>query len=154
MRPSGLTTRRPAAQSIASYFANPAAGFSMALDEQGTVAITPYVPTDQRLEDGQGLTWRTGALTKPLTLSVPLVLHLSADSTPTEHLPHSHGPRTRCASAGRTGPRSCCRSTAAFSWQPRVSSAPNLARGWFASPSAQPAGDDPAKRGDEKHEPE
>ncbi len=42
----------------------PSAGFSMSLDEQGTVAISPYVPTDQRLEDEQGLTWRTGPLTR------------------------------------------------------------------------------------------
>lgn len=80
---AGLISAKRPPQSTASYFANPAAGFSMALDEQGTVAITPYVPTDQRLEDGQGLTWRTGALTKPLTLSGPLALHLVAASSAT-----------------------------------------------------------------------
>jgi len=80
--PGELAARRPAA-GTASYFANPAAGFSMALDEQGTVAITPYVPADQRLEDGQGLTWRTDAVTRPLTLSGLLALHLVAASSAT-----------------------------------------------------------------------
>lgn len=75
-----IAPRLPAA-STASYLTNPAAGFSMALDEQGTVAITPYVPTDQRLEDGQGLTWRGAPLAKPLTLSGPLALHLVAASS-------------------------------------------------------------------------
>ncbi len=55
----------------------------MALDGQGTVAISPYVPTDQRLEDGQGLTWRTPVLTKPLTIAGPLALHLVAASSAT-----------------------------------------------------------------------
>src|SRR5207248_7106773 len=45
-----IAAARPAASSD-SYFTNPAAGFSMSLDEQGTVAASPYVPTDQRLED-------------------------------------------------------------------------------------------------------
>ncbi len=69
--------------STESYFTNPAAGFSMSMDEQGTVAISPYVPTDQRLEDGQGLTWRTATLTRPLTLSGPLAVHLVASSSAT-----------------------------------------------------------------------
>ena len=67
----------------AKYFTNPAAGFSMSLDEQGTVAISPYVPTDQRLEENQGLTWRTAPLSKPLTLLGPIALHLVAASTAT-----------------------------------------------------------------------
>ncbi len=77
-----ITPRRPK-PSKESYFTNPSAGFSMALDEQGTVAASPYVPTDQRLESGQGLTWRTGALTRPLTLAGPIALHLVAASTAT-----------------------------------------------------------------------
>jgi hypothetical protein len=55
----------------------------MALDEQGTVAISPYLPTDQRLEENQGLTWRTGGLSRPLTLAGPIALHLVAASTAT-----------------------------------------------------------------------
>ena len=66
-----------------SYFTDPAAGFSMALDEQGTVAASPYVPTDQRLESGQGLTWRTGALRSSLTLAGPIALRLVAASSAT-----------------------------------------------------------------------
>ncbi|HUE27844.1 MAG TPA: CocE/NonD family hydrolase [Solirubrobacteraceae bacterium] len=77
-----ITDQRPA-RSSASYPANPAAGYSMALDGQGTVAISPYVPTDQRLEDGQGLTWRTPAMTKPLTIAGPVALHLVAASSAT-----------------------------------------------------------------------
>ena len=75
-----ITGNRPA-HSIASYPANPAAGYSMALDGQGTVAISPYLPLDQRLEDGQGLTWRTPALAKPLTIAGPVALHLVAASS-------------------------------------------------------------------------
>jgi hypothetical protein len=81
--PATITTRRPK-PATAGYFTNPSAGFSMSLDEQGTVAISPYVPTDQRLEDGQGLTWRTSALTKPLTLAGPAALHLVAASSATD----------------------------------------------------------------------
>jgi putative CocE/NonD family hydrolase len=78
---TGTIRNRPAARSTARYPANPAAGYSMALDGQGTVAISPYVPADQRLEDGQGLTWRTPALTKPLTIAGPVALHLVAASS-------------------------------------------------------------------------
>jgi putative CocE/NonD family hydrolase len=78
---TGTISNQRRARSIASYPANPAAGYSMALDGQGTVAISPYVPTDQRLEDGQGLTWRARALTKPLTIAGPVALHLVAASS-------------------------------------------------------------------------
>lgn len=81
---SGSISGEPPAGSSASYFTNPAAGFSMSLDEQGTVAISPYVPTDQRLEEAQGLTWRTGTLTGPLTLAGPIALHLVAASSATD----------------------------------------------------------------------
>jgi len=66
------------------YLTNPAAGFSMAFDRFGTVAASPYVPTDQRLEGAQGLTFRTAALTTPLRLTGPLALHLVAASTATD----------------------------------------------------------------------
>lgn len=79
-RTGTITDKRPSRAS-ASYPANPAAGYSMALDGQGTVAISPYVPADQRLEDGQGLTWRTPALSKPLTIAGPVALHLVAASS-------------------------------------------------------------------------
>ena len=78
-----IAPSRPS-RSTATYLTNPSAGFSMSLDEQGTVAITPYVPTDQRLEDEQGLTWRTGVLDRRLTLAGPVALHLVAASSATD----------------------------------------------------------------------
>ncbi len=78
-----ISPSRPAKPSQESYVANPAAGFSMALDQQGTVAASPYVPTDQRLESGQGLTWRTAAVRAPLTLAGPIALRLVAASSAT-----------------------------------------------------------------------
>lgn len=68
----------------ASYVAEPAAGLSMAFDQYGTVAASPYVPTDQRLEGPHGLTFRTGVLKGPMTLAGPLALHLRASSTATD----------------------------------------------------------------------
>jgi len=63
------------------YVTDPAAGFSMALDQYGTVAATPYIPTDQRLEGPHGLTFRTPVLTRPLDVVGPIALHLAAAST-------------------------------------------------------------------------
>jgi uncharacterized protein len=68
----------------ASYVDDPGAGFSMAFDQYGTVAASPYVPTDQRLEEPHGLTFRTAALNKPLDLAGPIALHLVASSTATD----------------------------------------------------------------------
>jgi putative CocE/NonD family hydrolase len=65
----------------ASYVADPAAGFSMAFDQYGTVAASPYVPTDQRLEGPHGLTFRTAPFTAPRDLVGPLALHLVAASS-------------------------------------------------------------------------
>jgi putative CocE/NonD family hydrolase len=79
----GTIAGRRSRRGTATYFTNPSAGFSMSLDEQGTVAISPYLPTDQRLEDGQGLTWRTATLRRSLTLAGPVALHLVAASTAT-----------------------------------------------------------------------
>lgn len=79
----GTISSQPRQASSASYLTNPSAGFSMALDQQGTVAISPYVPTDQQLEENQGLTWRTATLTGTLTLAGPIALHLVASSTAT-----------------------------------------------------------------------
>jgi putative CocE/NonD family hydrolase len=78
--PETLAPKRPASAS-ASYLTNPAAGLSMAFDEQGTVAATPYIPLDQRSEEEQGLTWRAPTLSQPLTLAGPIALHLVASST-------------------------------------------------------------------------
>ncbi len=78
-----LAAGRPA-QASASYITNPAAGLSMAFDEQGTVALSPYIPIDQRVEEEQGLTWRTPVLSEPLTLDGPIALHLVASSSATD----------------------------------------------------------------------
>jgi putative CocE/NonD family hydrolase len=77
VRPPGA----PAPSGTQSYVSNPLAGLSMALDKYGTVAASPYVPLDQRLEGPQGLTFRTSALANPLTLTGPISLHLVAAST-------------------------------------------------------------------------
>jgi putative CocE/NonD family hydrolase len=67
-----------------SYVADPAAGLSMAFDQYGTVAASPYLPTDQRLEGPHGLTFRTTPFTAPRELTGPLALHLVASSSATD----------------------------------------------------------------------
>lgn len=64
-----------------TYTTNPASGFSMAFNKYGTVAATPYLPIDQRLEGANGLTFRTAVLNKPLDLVGPANLHLVAASS-------------------------------------------------------------------------
>jgi putative CocE/NonD family hydrolase len=76
-----LASAAPAAAGSASYFTNPLAGLSMTFDQYGTVAASPFVPTDQRLETGQGLTYRSDVLGAPLTLAGPAMLHLVASSS-------------------------------------------------------------------------
>lgn len=71
-------TAEPATQ---QYVTDPAAGFSMAFNRYGTVAATPYVPADQRLEGPHGLTFRTPVLTRPRWIVGPIALHLVAAST-------------------------------------------------------------------------
>jgi putative CocE/NonD family hydrolase len=65
----------------AQYVSDPAAGFSMAFDQYGTVAASPYVPTDQRLEGPHGLTFRTEPFKAKRPLIGPLALHLVAASS-------------------------------------------------------------------------
>lgn len=77
---AGGTPAAPGA-TTGQYFTDPLAGFSMAFDKYGTVAATPYIPTDQRLEGPQGMTFRTPVLTAPLQLIGPIALHLIAAST-------------------------------------------------------------------------
>lgn len=76
-----MTTARPKHPSTADYFTDPAAGYSMSLDSYGTIAISPYVPLDQRTEDEQGLTWRTSPATQTMRIAGPIQLHLSAASS-------------------------------------------------------------------------
>lgn len=81
---SGLSPERPASEGNQSYFTNPLAGLSMTFDYYGTVGASPYIPTDQRLESANGLTFRTEALSEPLRLVGPSMLHLIASSSTTD----------------------------------------------------------------------
>lgn len=78
---TALTPDVPDAGDSAQYFSNPLAGLSMTFDQYGTVAATPFIPLDQRLESGQGLTYRSEVLAAPLTLAGPSMLHLVASSS-------------------------------------------------------------------------
>jgi uncharacterized protein len=82
LRSGGPVASRPG-PATAQYVTDPAAGFSLAFNKYGTVAITPYVPLDQRLEGPQGLTFRTPVLGHALRLVGPTALHLVAASTAT-----------------------------------------------------------------------
>ena len=81
---AGDDGRPPSGPATGQYVTNPAAGFSLAFNKYGTVAATPFVPTDQRLEGPNGLTFRTPALDGPLDLVGPSDLHLVAKSTATD----------------------------------------------------------------------
>ncbi|MEX2196595.1 MAG: CocE/NonD family hydrolase [Thermoleophilaceae bacterium] len=72
------------APSTEQFVTNPAEGLSMTFDRFGTVAATPYVPTDQRLAGAHGLTFRTPPLADGLTLMGPINLRLVAASTATD----------------------------------------------------------------------
>jgi putative CocE/NonD family hydrolase len=72
---------RTKTESTASYVTNPTAGASMSLNSYGTIAISPFVPTDQRLEQEQGLTWRTTPMSRRQRLAGPIQLHLVASSS-------------------------------------------------------------------------
>jgi uncharacterized protein len=76
-----LTTDPPSRPGAASFLTDPLAGASMTLDSYGTIAISPYVPLDQRSEEEQGLTWRTAAVKAPSVIAGPIQLHLVASST-------------------------------------------------------------------------
>jgi uncharacterized protein len=84
LRAGSLAPAAPSGEGSESYFTNPTAGLSMAFDSYGTIAISPYVPTDQRAEDEQGLTWRTAPQARAERLVGPLELHLAASSTATD----------------------------------------------------------------------
>jgi putative CocE/NonD family hydrolase len=73
-----------AAGGTAQYVSKPSEGFSMAFNKYGTVAISPFVPVDQRFEGPNGLTFRTAAADKPLDLVGPSALHLVAASSATD----------------------------------------------------------------------
>ena len=79
-----LSTAPPGPVGSGSYVTDPASGLSMALNSYGTIAASPFVPTDQRLEEEQGLTWRTAPQNSALTVAGPIDLHLAASSTATD----------------------------------------------------------------------
>ena len=79
-----LGERTPGGAETGEYVSDPAAGFSMAFNRYGTVAASPYVPTDQRLEGPHGLTFRTPPFERPRALIGPIALHLQAASSATD----------------------------------------------------------------------
>jgi len=84
LQPGTLDSAAPTGAGSDSYFTNPAAGLSMSMNSYGTIAISPFAPTDQRLEEEQGLTWRTAPYAKAERLAGPLQLHLAASSSATD----------------------------------------------------------------------
>lgn len=64
-----------------SYVTEPAAGLSMAFHQYGTVAATPFAPTDQRLEGPHGVALATAPLRDGLTIAGPSALRLVASTT-------------------------------------------------------------------------
>jgi putative CocE/NonD family hydrolase len=77
----GLSDSPASTKTSRSYVTKPSDGLSMAFDQYGTVAASPYIPLDQRLEEESGATWRTQPLEQPLTLAGSGALHLVATST-------------------------------------------------------------------------
>lgn len=73
---AGVPTGRQAYQQ--SYVYDPAAGLTVPEGKEGPDGFTPYVHGDQRLDDAQGLTWTTPALTRPLHVAGPGELHFWA----------------------------------------------------------------------------
>ena len=61
-----------------SYVYDPAAGISVPMGPEGPDGFAPYVHTDQRLDDALGLTYTTGAQTRPLHLAGPSELRFWA----------------------------------------------------------------------------
>jgi uncharacterized protein len=53
------------------YVYDPFAGVSQPMGKDGPDGFLPYIPLDQRLDEPQGLTYTTPALTKPLHLAGP-----------------------------------------------------------------------------------
>ena len=66
---TAVPTGRPAYQD--SYVYNPAAGAAVPSGKEGPDAFAPYVPLDQTVDQPDGLTFTTDALTEPLRLAGP-----------------------------------------------------------------------------------
>jgi predicted acyl esterase len=75
-----LTTKAPTGRDAYqdSYLYDPAAGVSVVEGKEGPDGFTPYVRSDQRVDDLQGLTFTTPALAKPLRLAGPSELRFWA----------------------------------------------------------------------------
>jgi predicted acyl esterase len=61
-----------------SYVYDPLAGVSVPMGKEGPDGFAPYIHLDQRIDDVQGLTFTTSALTKPLRLAGPAELRFWA----------------------------------------------------------------------------
>jgi len=60
---------------------NPLAGLSMAFNQFGTVASSPYLPTDQQLEGASGVSFRTPRFKRARDITGPLKLYLVASTS-------------------------------------------------------------------------
>jgi putative CocE/NonD family hydrolase len=61
-----------------SYVYNPATGLSTPMGMEGPDGFAPYVHTDQRIDDADGLTYTTPALSKPIRIAGPSELRFWA----------------------------------------------------------------------------
>jgi predicted acyl esterase len=61
-----------------SYAYNPTTGLSTPMGMEGPDGFAPYVHTDQRIDDADGLTYTTPALTKPIRIAGPSELRFWA----------------------------------------------------------------------------
>jgi putative CocE/NonD family hydrolase len=84
VQPGVLSPAAPAKSGSGSYVTDPVAGLSMALNSYGTIAASPYVPLDQNLETGHGLTWQTAPTARATRVVGPIQLHLVASSSATD----------------------------------------------------------------------
>ncbi len=74
----------PTSTGTGAYVTNPLTGLGSALNKFGTVAISPFLPLDQRLEGPNGLTFRTAPAGEEIDLTGPIGLRLVAASSATD----------------------------------------------------------------------
>ena len=82
LQDGSLATRVPTGRASyqQSYVYNPLAGVTVPEGKEGPDGFTPYIHADQRVDDLQGLTFTTAALSKPLRLAGPSELRFWAIS--------------------------------------------------------------------------
>ena len=75
-----LATRQPTGRDSYqdSYVYDPASGLSTPMGMEGPDGFAPYVHTDQRIDDADGLTYTTPALTRPVRIAGPSELRFWA----------------------------------------------------------------------------